>query len=156
MLKLPIPCYNMSVAVSGDSLYLLGGYDDKQSKQNQTLGTSIDHLLSIAEWDIIYQGITTDWKILQSTPAHHPVAVMLNINPVAIGGWKFETGIAQAHVHIYCPSINTWVYVDDLPECLSWTTSATISSTEILVIGKNDGINEQITYKGLLTAKLCI
>ena len=43
--------------------------------------------------------------------------------------------------------------VNDLPECLSWTMSATVSSTEVLVIGKNDGNNE-IVNKGSLTVQM--
>ena len=151
-LALPMPSHSLSLTVSGDSLYLTGGYNDQQCGLNDTWSTSVDDLVNFAEYDVVYRRITTNWKQLQSTPAYTPLLAVLSGSLVAIGGCKTDVmEEEQTRVYKFSPSMNCWIYIVDLPEPLTWSVSATLSPTETFVIGQDKRNKENKMYKSQLS-----
>ena len=104
-LELPTPCYNMSVAIAGDNLYLLGGYNDDHSKLNQTLCIHINYIINYDD-----QNRRVHWNIVHSTPTYQPLVVLLGDNLLAIDGWETPTANkTQKSVHALSPSSSTWI-----------------------------------------------
>ena len=149
-------CDVLLVAV-GDTCYALGGYNS--GHLNRTLYASVDDLLCNAV-PANQINITTSnksaWKALPDTPTYQPAAAVLAENLFTIGGRETsEGGAFKEDIYMYSPSINSWVYVSDLPGVLSNSAVALLSSTEILVIGgEGDGHRSSIVYKGTLHLKL--
>ena len=144
---LPKACCNMSLVSSGDTVYILGGYN-QPSLLNLVLYSSIDNLLQAKD------PTKPVWGMLQSTPSYQPPAAMLYGNLLAIGGWTVAGGkVARKNVYMYSATTDSWVYFSDLPEPCAWTTCAVLSATEILVIGGRNEENVRAVYKGTMTVK---
>ena len=146
--SLPTPCRSLSLVVSagGDMLYALGGYD-RPSKCNQVLRISIDDLL---------HGLDDDqkksvWKTVQPSPNDQSTAGMLYGNFLSMGSWRAsERNVAINRIYMYSPTADSWTYFGNLPEVCAWSTCASLSSTEILLIGGKNRVNVVTTYKGTL------
>ena len=154
--SLPTACSNLSMTVAGEDVYVTGGHDNQSSPLNQTLSTSVRFLLDIAEWHVTYSTIKTQWKVLLDTPAYQSVAATIDGNNLlAMGGWETpEAKTIQNKVYMFCSTSNTWVYVNDLPQSLVWSVSASLPSREILVIGGSDTDKAKTVYKGSLTLQM--
>ena len=163
---LPIDCCDVSmVAINGDC-YVLGGYKDPQHL-NQALRASIDDLLRNAvpasePHGTISSTTTRDnnqespWKMLPPTPVYRPAGAVLAGNLFAIGGVETPTGGAgKKEVYAFSPSMESWIYVSDLPIPLSEVSVNALSSTETIVIGGMDDSGRVNTaYKGTMRLKL--
>ena len=90
--------------------------------------------------------------MLPNTPTYQPAAAMLAGNLLAIGGSQISSKReGNGGVLVYSPSINSCIYISDLPTPLSLLTAvAVLSSTEILVIGGWGGDCVNTVYKGTL------
>ena len=138
---LPTACISVSVVVTGNTLYAVGGYKCL-SYLNQILSASVDDLLenAVPANQTTHSGSSANtqsaWKTLTNTPTYGPAAAVLAGNLFAIGGKETSGGEDdKKEVYIFSSSANSWLYVCDLPELRSETAVADLSSTEILVIG---------------------
>ena len=155
---LPTACLDVSLAVSGNTCYALGGYN--HSHLNQAFYASLDDLLrNTVPVNQTTQGGRSDtqsaWKTLPNTPVYGPAAAVLAGNLLAIGGHETsEGGATKKRVYMYSPSTNSWIYISDLPAPRSGPAVAILSSTEILVIGGwsggHFGDRVDTVYKGTL------
>ena len=158
---LPIACTQMSLVAFGNTCYVLGGFK-RPSHLNQALYASVDDLLNnaIPANQTTHIGSTANtqsaWKTLANTPTYRPAAAVLAGNLLAIGGKESSEGeLVKKEVYMFSPSINSWIYISDLPEPRSKTAVAVLPSTEILVIGGwCDGYRVNATYKGTLQLKI--
>ena len=153
---LPTDCCLQSLVAIGNTCYALGGYSD--SHLNKALYASVDNLLGNA----VPANQTTHsrcgssdtqsaWKTLPNTPTYRPAAAVLSGNLLAIGGKETsEGGVDMKEVYMYSPFTNSWIYISDLPAPRAITATAVLSSTEILVIGGEDGHRMNTVYKGTL------
>ena len=152
---LPTVHCDISLVAIGNTCYALGGYDG--SHLNQALYASVDDLLrnAVPANQTTHSGSSdtqSAWKTLPNTPTYGPVAAMLAVNLLAIGGLKTsEGGVNKKEVYMYSPSTNSWIYISDLPAPRSEIAVAVLSSTEILVIGGwSGGDIVNTVYKGTL------
>lgn len=160
-LCLPIASYNVSLITSQGSIHIIGGQYDQTSRLNKTYSSPIEKLLGDAEECII--GVDSNkknkncWTVRHDTPTYQPVTAMLLNNILAIGGWKNSDSIIfKNNVHMFCTQRKTWVYISDLPKGLPLpcSTSASLSPTEILVIGEHS-VARTAVYKGSLKVQPC-
>ena len=152
---LPTTCCNISLSVTNNTCYAIGGYHG--SLLNQALHASVDDLLGNA----IPANQTTSsggsdtqsaWKTLPNTPTRFPVAVVLAAGSLfALGGRKTpEKRADKKEIYVYSPSADLWIHFSDLPALRATIALATLSPTEILVIGgwNSSGIRVNTVYKG--------
>ena len=138
--SLPAACRDMPFVAIGNKCYLLGGYK-YPSRHNQALYASLDDLLRNAvPADQATHRDRHDrqsaWKMLPNTPTYQPAAAILAGNLLAIGGKETSGGGAdKGEVYRYSSSTNSWICMSHLPAPRSRITIASLSSTEILVIG---------------------
>ena len=154
---LPIPCKDMSLAATGSICYALGGYGTSVFKQ--ALYASVDDLFhnAVPANQTTHSGSSaaqSAWKTLPDTPTYGPTAAVLADNLFAIGGKL--SGCDRKEVYVYSPSVKSWIHISDLPNPLSYSTVAVVSSPEvgILVIGGYYDYEVNTVYKGTLHLKL--
>ena len=151
---LPTACLNITLVAIGNTSYSLGGWNG--SYLNQALYASVDDLLgnAVPANQTTHSGSSDTqpaWKTLPNTPTYQPAAAMLAGNLLAIGGKETsEEGATKKEVYMYSPSTNSWIYISDLPAPRSDTAAAVLSSTEVLVIGGEDGDSVNTVYKETL------
>ena len=152
---LPTSCCSMSLSVTNNTCYAIGGYDG--SPLNQALYVSVDDLLDNA----VPANQTTPsgsndtqsaWKTLPNAPIRLPVATVLATGSLfALGGRKtLERRADKKEIYVYSPSVNSWIHFSDLPTLRATIALAALSPTEILVIGgwNSSGVRVNTVYKG--------
>ena len=149
--RLPTPCYNMSAVIVHDKCYLLGGFNN-DGTLNHALYATIDDLL--CSCSLFTSSSSNCWKILLETPTYGPTATVIAGSLFILGGDETCTRTAtQERIHVYSPSSNCWVYVNDLPAPRIEATATALSSTEILIIGgrgSKDIGTVNTVYKGVV------
>ena len=149
-ISLPVPCYNMSAVVIQDKCCLLGGFNN-DGTLNHVFYTTIN---DISFSDLSYMYTLSAWNGLPETPTYGPMATVIAGSLFILGGDETCTRTAtQERIHVYSPTSNSWVYVDDLPAPRIEATATALSSTEILVIGgrgSKDTGTVNTVYKGVV------
>jgi N-acetylneuraminic acid mutarotase len=135
---------HMFGTVLNTELYLIGGL---------RVGATYSKVLSTSVTDLVNNAIpshrktdipSTNWKILPDTPTNKSAVT-------SIGGLLITLGGEKKAIHMYSPSIDSWVHVGSLPELRLLTTISVLSPMEILMIGGFDGSKDVNTvYKGTL------
>jgi hypothetical protein len=153
---LPICCQNISLVVTGNTCYALGGCNVSNFNQAPSYA-AVDDLLgnAVPANQTTHSGSSdtrSAWKTLSSTPTYRPAAAVLLGNLLTIGGDETSDGGADMkEVYIFSPSTNSWIYISDLPAPRSSIAAVVLSSTEVLVIGGSSGGRVNTVYKGTLT-----
>lgn len=160
---LPAECTAISIVAIDNICYILGALECT-SYLNQTYYASLDDLLLNAipvsqtrhshSDETKHQSV---WNLLPNTPTYRPAAAMLAGNLLAIGGNETDNykSAERKEIHIYSPSTNSWIYVSDLPAPRSRAIVASLSATEILVMGgRSGGSKVNTVYKGTLHLKV--
>ncbi len=138
---------HMFGAVMNSELYLIGGL---------RVGATYSKVLSTSVTDLINNAIPanhkndhaeippTNWKALPDTPTNKTTIISL-------GGLLITAGGEKNAMHMYSPSINSWVHIGSLPELRLLTTTCVLSPVEFLMIGGFDGSKDVSTvYKATL------
>lgn len=157
----------LSTVVIGNMCYALG--ECKHSDLENTtcpraLYASVDDLIGNAvpaNETLYYNSSDTHpiWKILPHPPSYQPAAAMLDDHLLAaIGGWEMsKEGARKKEIYAFSSSMNSWVYVSDLPAPRTSIAVAFMTRMELLVIGGQGGDDSRVNtvYKGTLNLKLC-
>ncbi len=132
---LPTACYQLSPALVGDTLYLLGGSSGNHTPSKKMFSTSISALISQTtsssrapppNWDV------TDTKLARST------AVSLNNSLLAVGG-RDDSGKDSSAIYHYDPQSKRWTKVGDVPSALCLCSCTALPSGELMVLGGFEG-----------------
>ena len=152
---LPMACCSELVAI-GDTIYAIGEIKDP----SQVFYSAVDDLFSnaVPANQTTHQNSNGNaqsaWKALPNTPTYQPAAAVLAGNLLMIGGKETsELGSdTKREVYMYSSSINSWIYMSDLPVARYNTAVASLSSTAVLVIGgKTNHDHVNTVYMGILT-----
>ncbi len=128
---LPVGCSDLTPALVGDTLYLLGGVSGLYSFNRQLFSNSLPALVSHATstpqappptWEV------TDAELKRST------AVSLHNSLLAVGG-RDDRGRCSSAVRLYNPQTKRWTKVGDALAALSGCSCAVLSSGELVVLG---------------------
>ena len=146
-LPLSLQRVNMFGTVLNTKLYLIGGI---------RVGATYSTVLSTSVTDLINNAVPanhktshddippTNWKGLPDTPTNKTAVTSLGGLLITLGGEKNA-------IHMYSPSIDSWVHIGSLPDLRLLTTVSVLSPMEILMIGGFDGSKDVNTvYKGTL------
>ena len=133
---LPNACHNISLVVTGNTCYALGGY--KSSPLKQALCASVDDLLgnAVPANQTTHSGSSdtqSAWRTLPNTPTYRPAAAVLAGNLLAVGGTDEDNQFMKREIYIYVALTNSWVYVGSLPSRY-FSTAVILSPLELLVI----------------------
>ena len=139
---------NMFGTVHNSELYLVGGLRVGATYSKVSYTSIADFITGAipANHKNDYSGLTVPtWKTLPNTPTNKTAITSLAGLLITLGGEKDA-------IHMYSPSINSWVHVGSLPELRLLTTISTLSPMEILMIGGFDGSKDtNAVYRGTLT-----
>ena len=131
---LPVGRHQLTSAVVGDTLYLLGGFSQgwiTPSPNKRVFSISLPTLVSYAP---------STWERLLDTPLKRFTAVSLNNSLLAVGG-AYDSDKQSTAIHIYNSQTNIWIKVGDLPAARSQCTCTALPSGELLVLGGQDENN---------------
>ena len=156
----------MSSVVIEDIWYLLGGSREIKEDSKSVAYASLEQLLkkptpdlhnrSAIPPEIDHIAINTVWKSFPDTPLYSSAAASLGGSLLTIGGRdRRDYDLpANPHQHVYSYSANrgAWIHIGDLPESRMWTTVASLSNTEMLVISGIDSTWDQLStvYRAFL------
>ena len=146
--KLPIAVHNMSGVLLNTDLYFIGGIR-VGATYSQVLRSSVADLIKNAvpaheSSQKADNDIMSPWKALPDIPTNKTAITSLAGLLITLGG-------EENAIHMYSPSINSWINVGSLPALRLLTTINVLSPTEILMIGGFDGSRDVNTvYKGTL------
>ena len=153
---IPLACRDIALVSIGDTCFAMGGFNLFQRLHlNCAFSASIRNILHNAV--PINQTLTNDdaWTTFENTPKHPVLAG----NLIVVGGMQTSDSpvlsAAFSEVYAYSHSINSWVYISDLPAPRTVATAAVLSPTEILVLGGGCGdIIVDTVYKGTIQLKM--
>ena len=149
--KVPLSVQNMSGVALNTHLYIIGGIRVGDTS-SQVVSSSISDLIrtavpALADVDAekdASDDAVSPWKMLPDVPMNKTAITSIAGLLITLGGEKDA-------IHMYSPSINSWVHVGSLPELRLLTTVGALSPMEILMIGGLDGSkNVSTVYKGSL------
>ena len=154
---LPVDCYDVSLATTGNTCYMLGGYKEP-TNLNQALFASVDDLLrnAVPVDQYTHSDTQSAWKTLPNTPTYRPAAAVLAGHLIAVGGNETSKGGAdKKEVYMYSSITDSWIYISNLPAPLSDISVNVLPSEEIIVVGgksTRDGVSLRVNtvYKGTL------
>lgn len=147
--KLPLTVQNMSGVVLNSHLYFIGGIRVGDT-YSQVVSSSISDLVknAVPVTDSTEKAGDDDavspWKTLPDIPTNKTAITSLAGLLITLGG-------EENTIHVYSPSINSWINIGSLPELRLLTNVSALSPMEILMIGGFDGSkNVSTVYKGTL------
>ena len=144
--SLPHAREDSRIAICNNTVYLTGGWDG-DNYCNEAFIAPINKLISKSmqtnqdDAGAAANGEST-WNEIASTPSHRATIVRMYDMVFAIGGLSnahFDEYTPTQAIHAYSSSMNSWVYIGDLPSPITYPAIVSLSPTEFLVIG---GIDE--------------
>ena len=136
VVSLPHVFTGISSAVCGDSLYLLGGFDDKNETKS-VLTCSLTELLQSSS------SSSSVWHRVADTPAYQSTCAAVNEELFAVGGCDKEDR-ASAAVHKYNPMTDSWNLISKMPTPRYNCLVAVIPTNEMTVVGGDVRWNKTI------------
>ena len=151
--RLPQACADLRGAVHNNTGYLMGGWGGEMLFNN-VYTVSIDKLISntvsvnqpnddIKSINEAPEGDLT-WKVVANTPDYFPSTVVISGMVLAIGGAD-SSGEPTKAIFAYSQSMDSWIYIGDLPTPVANAAISTLSPTEFFVIGGLDENDEIIS-----------
>ena len=161
--SLPYARNDPQIAFCNNTLYLIGGWDgDKRC--SEAFIAQIDKLISNSiqtNQDDAGAAVNENsvWDEIANTPSYRPKMVTMYANALAVGGVNSadidEYTPTQA-IHAYSSSMNSWVYIGDLPSPIAYPATVSLSPTEFLLIGGEDKDRKRLStvYKATIKIKV--
>ncbi len=140
--RLPRLCGDQIVTVCNNTVYLVGGHD--RHPLNTVYAAQVDSLTTADRQDD--KSVDSVWKKLANTPFFCPSAVTISDCVFILGGRDSKHAFTQ-RVHVYSDSMNSWLYVGDLPSPVTLAATVALSPTECLVIGGGNKLYLSSVYK---------
>ena len=152
--RLPQACADLRGVVHNNTGYLMGGFDG-ETLFNKIYTVSIDELISNAvsvdqpndDINSIDNAPESDliWKVVANTPDYVPSTVVISGMVLAIGGRESSLYEVTKAIYAYSQSMDSWIYIGDLPTPVENAAISTLSPTKFIVIGGADEDIESIS-----------
>ncbi len=140
--KLPYACEDQRGIVYNNTVYLMGG--SAVNHLNKVCAAQVDKLISADHQDDgSAKKSDSVWNTISNTPSYAPSPVTISDTLFAIDGVDSERKAIQ-RIYAYSSSMDSWLYVGDLPSPIAFAATVSLSPTECLVIG---GDNKNDEYK---------
>ena len=148
------------IAICNNTVYLTGGWDGNKYCSEAFIA-QIDKLISNTNQDDAGAAANEDsvWDEIPNTPSYRPNMVTMYANALAVGGVNSadidECTPAQA-IHAFSSSMNSWVYIGDLPSPIAYPVTVSPSPTEFLFVGGIDKDRKRLStvYKATIKIKV--
>ena len=148
--RLPYACANQRGIVYNNTVYLMGGLDGNYL--NKVCAAQVDKLISADRQDDgSANKADSVWNTISNTPSYRPSPVTISDTLFAVGGLDSEDEATQ-RIYAYSSSMDSWLYVGDLPSPITYPATVSLSPTECLMI---EGFETQSTvYKISIAATI--
>ncbi len=149
--RLPYACYDQIGIVYNNTVYLMGGCDGNDL--NKVCAAQVDKLISADRHDDgSANKADSVWNTISNTPSYAPSLVTISDTLFAVGGKDSE---ATQRIYAYSSSMDSWLYVGDLPSPIAYFATVSLSPTECLMIGgSNNGKEQSTVYKISIAATI--
>ena len=145
--SLPTVCQHISTIAHGSLCFILAKCNGTNGKVTKGFHASADDLIQNAVPAGLIQARNTQslWKELLNVPSYKPAAAILDGHLIALGGWKTSKERARKReIYAYSLSLNSWIYIGDLPAPRSSIAVAILSRSEFMVMGGYDGDDNRV------------
>ncbi len=152
--RLPYACYDLRGTVCNNTVYLMGGFDG--NRLNKVCAAQVDRLVSADRQDDgSANKADSVWNTISNTPSYRPSPVTISETLFAVGGDDSEREATQ-RIYAYSSSMDSWLYVGDLPSPVVHAATVSLSPTECLVIGGWNKTRQSTVYKIRLTTTILL
>ncbi len=142
--RLPCACFDQRGIVYNNTVYVMGGFDS--NLLNKVCAAQVDKLISADRQDDTNKANSV-WSTISNTPSYCPSPVTISDTLFAVGGVDSEDEVTQ-RIYAYSSSMDSWLYVGDLPSPIASAATVSLSPTECLMIGgSNNGERQSTVYK---------
>ena len=150
--RLPYACMDQRGIVYNNTVYLMGGSND--NSLNKVCAAQVDKLISADRQDDGSANKTDSlWNTISNTPSYRPSPVTISDTLFVVGGK--DSGKATQRIYAYSSSMDSWLYVGDLPSPIADPATVSLSPTQCLVIGGlNNGKEQSTVHKISITATI--
>ena len=142
--RLPYACEGQRGIVYNNTVYLMGGYDGKNL--NMVCAAQVDKLISADRQDDgSANKADSVWNTISNTPSYFPSPVTISDTLFAVGGE--DSGKATQRIYAYSSSMDSWLYVGDLPSPIAGAATVSLSPSQCLMIGGVNNGKQSTVYK---------
>ena len=145
--RLPYACGFQRGIVYNNTVYLMGGSDG--NFLNKVCAAQVDKFISADRQDDgSANKADSVWNTISNTPSYCPSPVTISDTLFAVGGVDSEDEATQ-RIYAYSSSMDSWLYVGDLPSPIAGAATVSLSPSECLMIGgrNNNGGIQSTVYK---------
>ncbi len=142
--RLPYACRDQRRIVYNNTVYLMGGCDGNHL--NKVCAAQVDKLISADRQDDgSANKADSVWNTISNTPSYAPSPVTISDTLFAVGG--VDSGKATQRIYAYSSSMDSWLYVGDLPSPIADAATVSLSPSECLMIGGFNNERQSTVYK---------
>ena len=143
--RLPYACRDQRGIVYNNTVYLMGGSDGKNL--NKVCAAQVDKLISTdRQNDGSANKADSIWNTISNTPSYCPSPVTISDTLFAVGGVVSEREATQ-RIYAYSSSMDSWLYVGDLPSPIAGAATVSLFPTQCLMIGGWNKRRQSTVYK---------
>ncbi len=126
----------------------MGGYDGNQLKK--VCAAQVDKLISTDRQDDgSANKANSVWNTISNTQSYRPSPVTISDTLFSVGG--VDNGEATQRIYAYSSSMDSWLYVGDLPSPIAYAATVSLSPTQCLVIGGRNKTKQSTVLKMVIT-----
>ena len=142
--RLPYACIAQRGIVYNNTVYLMGGYDGNYL--NKVCAAQVDKLISADRQDDgSANKANSIWNTISNTPSYFLSPVTISDTLFAVGGLVSEREATQ-RIYAYSSSMDSWLYVGDLPSPIAYAATVSLSPSECLMIGGYNNGRQSTVY----------
>ena len=141
--RLPYACADQRGIVYNNTVYLMGGFDG--NNLNKVFAAQVNKLISADRQDDgSANKADSVWNTISNTPSYRPSPVTISDTLFAVSGVDSEV---TQRIYAYSSSMDSWLYVGDLPSPIPHAATVSLSPTECLMIGGWNNGRQSTVYK---------
>ncbi len=132
--SLPFPLSLATVTIVGDSIYLVGGFDENGTITRSVLTCSLTALLQSCQPHPPQPQTPSLWHRVADTPVYQSTCVTLDGELVAVGGCDSDWNPTDA-VYAYDPPTDSWNMISRMNTARQKCLAAVLPGDRLMVVG---------------------